>query len=232
MTHNTSIIAGFAGSDFPPLVFPSNVGESGLVGSKAFKKRFQFGLTHPIKNGIISDWNSMEIIWDHVFTELNADSKDHPVFLTESPLTPKENREKMTQIMFETFNTPAMYVAMQPVMSLFASGRITGLVLDSGHGATHTVPVYVGYAIPSAICRMELSGGGLTEYLQRLLTERGYYLTSSGERQAVQDLKEKLCYVARNFANEMKPIFMTPPLAYELPDGQFIMIGDERFRCS
>ncbi|EFP12303.1 hypothetical protein CRE_24309 [Caenorhabditis remanei] len=76
----STIKAGFAGNDFPPLVFPSNVGESGLVGSKAFKKRFQVGLTHPIKNGIISDWNSMEIIWDHVFTELNADSKTIPSF--------------------------------------------------------------------------------------------------------------------------------------------------------
>jgi len=239
---------GFAGDDAPSSVFPSIIGrprriiESALpqpqkdsyVGYEAESHRDVLTMYNPINKGIIINWNNAEKIWYHSFYNvLHVAPEEHPVVLSEVPLNPKDNREKMTEIMFETFNTPAMYLAMQPLLSLYASRNPTGIVLQSGDDVTFVVPIHENHPVTDCIFRMELGGRDLTNYFAKLLGERGYSFTTHKELDIVRDMKEKLCYVADDFDDETEKAESSSEFKrnYELPDGKVISICKERFGC-
>ncbi|EEQ81765.1 hypothetical protein NCER_101664 [Vairimorpha ceranae BRL01] len=239
--------AGFAGDDAPRAVFPSIVGvprhkgvmvgmgqKDAYVGDEAQSKRGVLELQYPISHGIVTNWGDMEKIWHHTFyNELRVSPEEHPILLTEAPLNPTANKEKMAQVMFETFNAPHFYISIQAVLSLYASGRTTGIVFDSGDGVSHVVPIYEGYSLPMAIRRLNLAGRDLTEYLQVILTESGNSFSTTAEKEIVRDIKEKLCYVSADYEEDVKNNSLLSSITknYEMPDGQIISIGNERFRA-
>lgn len=247
--------AGFAGEASPCVEFPSIIGVPKykksikhfdanrldntnnnntntdyshiFVGSDAYQKRGILKIQYPIEHGVVTDWNNMENIWKHTFDLLRVEPDDRNILLTEAPRNPKRNREKMAEIMFETFNAKGIYISIQGVLSLYASGRTTGTVLDIGDGVTHTIPIYEGYAIENAINRFDLAGRDVTEYMQRLLEQQGHSMISSSEKEIVRKMKEKLCYCVKDLEQEAK-LFATKNMSrkYSLPDGNTINVGD------
>jgi actin, other eukaryote len=198
---------------------------------EAQAKRGILTLTYPIVNGIVTNWDHMEKIWFHNYRELGVESEEHPVLLSETPLNPKSEREKMTEVMFETFQAPSFQVAIHAVLNLYASGRTTGVVLDSGADVTMVVPVYEGSAIPHSIRRLDVAGSALTDYFMKMLYERGYPFATNPGREVMRDIKEKICYVALDFEDEMRKAgeSLARGKAYELPDGEVIMVQSERW---
>jgi len=234
--------AGFAGEDAPQCVFPAIVGrprpgtitiqgggsKTEYIGDEAIKLMGVLNLNYPIAAGIVESWEDMEKVWHHAFyNELRiAPNEAKGVLLTEAPRNPKQNREKMVQLMFETFEVKNIYVAIQAVMSLYSAGRTTGLVVDAGDGVSHTVPVFEGFSLPHAVEKMEIAGRVLTNYLQRLLIGVGESFTSAAEIQIVRDIKEKHAYVAQNFAEEKEAALKSAEhdIQYTLPDKRVMLL--------
>lgn len=202
-----------------------------FIGRKAQEFRGLLKIKYPMEHGIVTDWDDMERIWNWVYAEeLGTLSEEHPVLLTEAPLNPRTNRESAAQIFFDTFNVPALYISVQAVLSLYASGRTTGIVLDSGDGVTHAVPVFEGFSMPHAIRRVDVAGRDVTEHLQLLLRKAGHHLHTTAEREVVRSIKEKNCYIALNPHKEEKETTGRTE-AFRLPDGNTIQLGSERFRA-
>ncbi|WMV26728.1 hypothetical protein MTR67_020113 [Solanum verrucosum] len=236
--------AGFAGDDSPRAVIRSIVGsprhsrielKNTYVGDEALVLRGLLVLKYPIAQRIVRNWDAMEKLWHHTFyNEFGVAPEEHPILLTKAPFNPKANREKTTQIMFETFNVPAMYVASQAVLSLLANGRTTGIVLDSGYCVTHAVPVYEGHVLPHAISRLDLGGHDLKNFLNSYLVYSFNEIVRWECTEMFHDMKETIAYVALDFEQEIdkaKNCSKSVEKAYELPDGEVINIGAERFRC-
>ncbi|KAJ3330577.1 Actin-2, partial [Gonapodya sp. JEL0774] len=199
-----------------------------FIGRKAQELRGLLRINYPMEHGIVKDWNDMERIWHHIYTdELKTLSEDHPVLLTEAPLNPRRNRDQAAQILFETFNVPALFVSVQAVLALYASGRTTGVVLDSGDGVTHCVPVYEGFAMPHATGRSDVAGRDVTSHLRLLLRRSGLTMSTTAEFEICRSIKERCCYVSSNPTKEEKDGGQLEEVV--LPDGRVMKLSTERF---
>lgn len=195
-----------------------------FVGPKAEEHRGLLSIRYPMEHGIVTDWNDMEQIWTYIYSkdQLSTFSEEHPVLLTEAPLNPRKNREKAAEIFFETFNVPAWFVSMQAVLSLYATGRVTGVVLDSGDGVTHAVPIYEGFAMPNSIMRVDIAGRDVTRHLRALIRKEGFNFRTTAEFEIVRTIKEKCCYLS---TNTQKDEGSDPEkLVHTLPDGNSIEV--------
>ena len=151
--------------------------------------------------------------------------------MTQTAFNPKPNKEKMIEIMFEVFNTPKFYVAIQSQLSLFASGSVNGIVFESGDGISQIVPCFEGYRLPHVDLHLDLAGSDLNDHLVKILAKKNYSFTTAAQFDIVRDIKEKLCYVASDFEQEMQTAASSVEKSFKLPDGQTITIGSERFHC-
>jgi len=205
------------------------------IGDEAQIKRGILALKYPISRGVIQNWDDIELLWKHIFEqELRITPSEHKLLCMDRPFTPRAQREKLSQIMFETFAMSGLYIAIDCVLDLYAAGRLTGLVLDCGEGTTCAVPIIEGYTSKNLFVRADYGGYEVTSYLARILREKGHNFNTSGELELVREMKEKYGFVAKDYQAELRTFANSSPQtkSYTCPDGKIITLDTELFRCS
>lgn len=205
-----------------------------MCGDDAEAVRTALQVSYPMENGIIKNWEDMGHLWNYAFYDrMQVDPRDKKVLLTEPPLNPLANRERMVGTMFEQYGFNGVYVAVQAVLALYAQGLSSGVVVDSGDGVTHIVPVYESTVLNHLTRRLDIAGRDVTRQLINLLLRRGYAFNRTADFETVRQIKEKFCYVSYDLDYDTRLSEETTVLMekYELPDGRVINIGAERFQA-
>ena len=249
---SSSIKVGFAGEDAPKYLEPSVIGshsvstEHVMIGAGVTREYFGdeavcnssfLNLRSVVERGVVRDWDGLEKLLSHTFMNLlRVSPEECDVLITEPVLNPKSNRERLFQLFFESFNVRRFCVEIDSLLCLYSGGRNTGLLVSSGDGVTSVLPVYEGYAIPGTVRRLDLGGSDVTEYLTKLLTEKGYYFRTSAEREVVREIKERLARVSLDFNQDMADSWTNwrPEMekVYELPDCSKIIVDSQLFECA
>jgi len=234
-----SVKAGLSTDQQPTHVFPEIVGKPREAWKKKYAKDLYVGddclegLNHmaarrPIENGIIENFEDMEKLWEYTFFEkLDANPMRHPLILTEPPYNPKPNRERVAEMMFESFGVPSLNISIQGVLALLGHGRTSGVVLSSGEGVTSTIPIFDGFGLPHCINRMDTAGKDLNIILGKLLAKGGLSLVKSTEKFETQKIKEQHCYVSQDPSEENGEA-----VEHTLPDGRKVTLRDERWQAT
>lgn len=256
---------GYAGNKEPQFIIPSAIAikENTKIGDTTTRRLGRgvddldffigdeaidaagYSVKYPIRHGIVEDWDLMERFWEQsIFKYLRAEPEDHYFLLTEPPLNTPENREYMAEIMFETFNVPGLYIAVQAVLALAASWKskagkrtMTGLVIDSGDGVTHCIPVADGYVVGSCIKHIPIAGRNITYFIQSLLRERETGIPPEQSLETAKAIKERFCYICPDIAREFSKYDKEPSKWFHQFQGQNSLtkqnfnvdVGYERF---
>jgi len=181
------------------------------IGDEALAVTRTYDTFYPVRHGQVENWTHMEYFWEHcIFRYLRCEPEDHYFLLTEPPLNAPENREYTAEIMFETFNVPGLYIAVQAVLALAASWTsrsvkertLTGTVIDSGDGVTHVIPVAEGYVIGSSIKHIPLAGRDISAFVQQLMRERNEQIPPAESLEVAKRVKETYSYVCPDIVKE------------------------------
>ncbi|XP_069623652.1 actin-like protein 6B isoform X2 [Ranitomeya imitator] len=248
-----SVRAGYAGEDCPKADFPTTLGvfspdeslSSELEKDRKLSRVYYIDttclhvprplaeVTSPLKNGMIEDWDAFQAILDHTFTRhLKSEPALHPILMSEAPWNARAKREKLTELMFEHYNIPAFFLCKTAVLTAFANGRSTGLVLDSGATHTTALPVHDGYVLQQGIVKSPLAGDFITMQCRELFQDMGVeiippYMIASKE--VIQDFQASVLQVSDSPYDEQVAAQM-PTVHYEMPNGYNTDYGAERLR--
>ena len=247
--------AGYSYDDVPrvdiPTVlgFPSSQGGENdqdqidiFVGEEALQKGGILDLHYPIVKGEFKDLPIMERIWKHIFhTELVADIKSYHVVVTAAAFAKYSNKKEMAQSLFEKLNIESLYITNTSTLSLYANGKTTGIVVDIGYQTTSCVPIYEGFVLNHAVGKADMGGEELNNYFIKLINEdkenNKKQYTSTTDKATINELKEKVCYVAEDYDSECKKsmdLYSSNSKnleVYDLPDGSKVMLGAQKFKC-
>ena len=250
--------AGFSDDDVPRVVIPTVLGRpasnSGpqpeqpveeeddkneqidiFVGEEALNKGGTLQLSRPIVKGEITDYETMELIWKHIFyNELLTETKTHSVIVTEAPFATYENRKKMAEILFDNLGVESLYITNNSTLALYANGKTTGTVVDIGYQTTSFVPIYEGFVLNHAVTKVDTGGKDLTDYFAYIIGQRSDNdkFTNEGQKSMINELKEKICEVAEDYDSQIKKCLDQKILEeYNLPDGSKVHIGPEKYQC-
>ncbi|TKC33520.1 hypothetical protein EI555_011820, partial [Monodon monoceros] len=228
---------GYVGEPSPTYFISSTVGKlcseaadacdthkQTYMGHELLNMEVPLKLIYPLKYSIVVDWDCVQNIWEYIFhTAMKILPEEHAVLVSDPLLRPTSNCEKYAELMFKTFGIPAMHVTSQSLLSIYSYGKTSGLVVESGHGVSHVVPISEGDVLPGLTSRADYAGSDLTNYLLQLLNEASHKFTDD-HLHIIEHIK-KCCYLALKPAEELGLCLEDLRVDYELPNGKLITIG-------
>lgn len=198
-----------------------------LARESTMKSSLEIPRVHPVEHGMVTNWHDWELMVHHILpvyfnnatTGEQQSPRDHALYITEAPLTPRGHRSKVTELAFESFGFGALMLPSTASCSLYSSGRTTGVVVDIGVTRTTIVPIWEGAAIPYAIQMLHVGGGHISSYLAQLLHRKAnntWPLIT--DQQLLHDIKLTSCYITKDFEHELKAHSVAGRVAtYHLP---------------
>ena len=243
--------AGLSNEETPKITMPALIGRPMLrfkekledkvlkeimIGDEVIPFRPLLELSYPMKEGIIVNEDDMATLWDYCIKqklEVKGDLNDKKILLTEAPFNPIENKLKMAKIVFEQLGFGFFNIETQAKLTLYCEALQTGIILDSGDGVTHCIPIFEDFILPQNIKRLDIAGRHITEYLIKLLQMKGYAFNSSADFELVREIKEKYCFVSCDIDSDRKLDAETTYYnsIHKLPDGRKIRISNEKFEA-